>query len=549
MDRRTLTPDDAELLRQGAAGDRDALDRLVRRHVAVIHAAALRRSVPGVPASDVTQAALLVLLKRLGSARRSAERDGTLVPWLLATVRNVTANAAKRQRRRDYHETAACRDDLAGGDPSDVLAWREVAEVLDAAILALPRQDRSAITLKFFDRCSTAEIASRLDITESAARKRVSRAVGRLRDRIDRRSVGVEHATLVGLLTTHAVSASPPAVSLTAAGASTAAVSIAQGTLTMIKLKLTAAVVAGATLAAGTATVVAFQRTRLPEKPAVAAVDTVASKEFSLPDMGAALPDEAPDRFLSLGLYGDFEMSSHSRGADRETLHANMDAIGPQLMAEFRNDGQRAKLMARGTKLYFLPQGGQIESSDAFWEVLQRRQTMLRSEPSGGFHEVPLPTGTEQLVLYRTYTGEFGTIRLTADAEAEPRRVTGVVRRLGAGDALAGAMRKERDRVEAIRAAALEIYVEQIENQRWHGSLFEVRESLDGLTLPSEAFYHIPTIRELGRLPGDLPIVFESDRMPAEGGVWVGYLDGHAQRFEDPAELRRELVKLNREWD
>lgn len=51
---------------------------------------------------------------------------------------------------------------------------------VDEAVARLPKLDREAILLRFFEDLEYEEIARRIGITESAARKRVSRALKRL---------------------------------------------------------------------------------------------------------------------------------------------------------------------------------------------------------------------------------------------------------------------------------------------------------------------------------------------------------------------------------
>ncbi|MEM6313222.1 MAG: sigma-70 family RNA polymerase sigma factor, partial [Planctomycetota bacterium] len=435
MDRRTLIPDDAELLRRGGGGDRAALEQLVRRRVGVIHAAALRRAVPGVSPADLTQATLLVLLQRLSPASRAAQRDGTLVPWLLTTVRHVAANAAKRQRRRDHHESAARRADVAGGDPTEVLAWRELADVLDGAVLALPRADRQVIALKFFEAEPTPVIAERLGLPQATVRKRVSRAVGRLRDRLAKHNAGLECATLVSLLTAHAAAAAAPAVSLTTTGASATAVTLAQGTLAMLKLKLaagaTAAAVVATTLVVSTSSVVAKQSVRLDPAPPPAAEPVDRRITVSLADF-----DRHADRVEYFSLRDGRRHEVDATGS-RDDLLTRLDALGPGLLIDFeREDGIR--FHCRAVKLYgvndldALDHDGSADDMLRRWSQHATGESMPGSEPSGGLQE--LEFGVDQfpgVCMLRSLDGTVGLLTFEEITDGEPTRWTGSLEIIG----------------------------------------------------------------------------------------------------------------------
>ncbi|MEM7807502.1 MAG: sigma-70 family RNA polymerase sigma factor [Planctomycetota bacterium] len=233
---------DDVLLDRFAAGDADAFGELVKRHVDVVYAAARRRDV--VDAADLTQATFVLLLQRPAEARRSAQRHGGVVVWLLATLRNLARNAARRQRRRGHHESAAAYavGATADADPSAVLAWREVAGVIDDEVLALPATSRDAIVGRFYNGLATAELASCLRCSEEAARQRVSRGLSRLRHRLERRNIGLPATGLASLLTAKLVAAAPReiATTITMTSSMPAALLVATSSGAMLKLGMTA---------------------------------------------------------------------------------------------------------------------------------------------------------------------------------------------------------------------------------------------------------------------------------------------------------------------
>lgn len=66
-------------------------------------------------------------------------------------------------------------------DQSEDEAWRQIAPLLDTAMAALGEKDRHAIILRFFQDKSMNEVATVLSISEEASKKRVHRALEKLR--------------------------------------------------------------------------------------------------------------------------------------------------------------------------------------------------------------------------------------------------------------------------------------------------------------------------------------------------------------------------------
>jgi hypothetical protein len=59
--------------------------------------------------------------------------------------------------------------------------WREVAPVLDEALSELGEKDRNAVLLRFFEQKNLAEVGHALGIGEDGARRRIERALDKLR--------------------------------------------------------------------------------------------------------------------------------------------------------------------------------------------------------------------------------------------------------------------------------------------------------------------------------------------------------------------------------
>ena len=256
--------DDWSLIdRYAAARDDAAFAALVRRHVDLVHSAAVRRVGDRHMAEDVTQAVFVILAQKPGSARSSASLAG----WFLATVRYAAANALKVERRRRQHEQSAAADAAArsaggGADPADSLAWQELAAHLDDAVLGLPAGDRRAVLLRYFERLPIHAVAVALGVSEDAAKQRLRRAVEKLRVGLARRTGLVALVPAAGrgpdlavLLESNAVQGAPLPLTLAAApsalgagaGGGAAAAAIAKGAMSMMRFaKLKFVAVGGA---------------------------------------------------------------------------------------------------------------------------------------------------------------------------------------------------------------------------------------------------------------------------------------------------------------
>jgi RNA polymerase sigma factor (sigma-70 family) len=257
-----LSDDQSLLARYVGKRDETAFAALVRRHVNLVYSAAARRVGDRDLAQDVTQAVFVIMAKKAKSIRG----DAPLSTWLLTTVRYAAANALKIEMRRRRHERMFAEQQIATGacssNPTDVLLWQEIAEQLDDAVLKLSAADRRAVLLRYFENRSIADIAADLDITQSAAKQRLSRALDKLRQRLGRRGVGVEtiaSSEVAMLLATHAVRAAPAGLveasfSIASGGRTGSGISIAKGAIKMMtftKMKLAAMITAVAIVGGG----------------------------------------------------------------------------------------------------------------------------------------------------------------------------------------------------------------------------------------------------------------------------------------------------------
>jgi RNA polymerase sigma factor (sigma-70 family) len=223
-----IEPTDSELLTSYAVdGTEAAFGQLVRRHLGLVYSAALRQLGGGAAsAEDVTQLVFTVLAGEADGLRR---RD-SIAGWLHTTTRHLSAKARRSDERRLLRETTA----LAMNPTDDTAAWEEMSPILDTALHELPETDREAVLLRFFEKLSLGEVGSRLGVGEDAARKRVDRALDKLRGLLAKRGVTSATAAALAALLIDRASASPPvqlAAEVTGAALKAAATAVGGGLL------------------------------------------------------------------------------------------------------------------------------------------------------------------------------------------------------------------------------------------------------------------------------------------------------------------------------
>ena len=88
-------------------------------------------------------------------------------------------------------------------------AWPHIAPLLDDALAGLSAADRHAVVLRYFDGKSLGEVGAALGASEDAAKKRVTRAVEKLRGWFTKRGVTLTAAMLTAAIAANSVQAAP----------------------------------------------------------------------------------------------------------------------------------------------------------------------------------------------------------------------------------------------------------------------------------------------------------------------------------------------------
>ena len=254
--------DDKALLREYVeCGSEEAFGALVSRHVNKVYSVALRHTGNPAQAEEITQAVFVILARKSRGLRKGVILSG----WLYHTARLTSVTFIRSEIRRARRQQEAYMQTAANESSTD--AWPQIAPLLDSAMADLNEKDRHAVVLRFFDQKSMKEVGDAMDASEDAAKKRVTRALEKLRKYFSKRGVNSTTAIIAGAISSNSVQTAPAGLAKVATSVALAKSGAAAGsTFTLIKgaLKVmawtkakTAVVIGvGLLLATGTSTVI-----------------------------------------------------------------------------------------------------------------------------------------------------------------------------------------------------------------------------------------------------------------------------------------------------
>jgi RNA polymerase sigma factor (sigma-70 family) len=314
--------DDAGLLRKYAeTGAEDAFSELVRRHLPLVYAAALRQVFGSeAMAEDVAQTVFIDLARK---AACLAGRD-VLAGWLYSSTRLAAYKAMRGEHRRQRRERIAAAS-MREDNQYPPTEQAEIRPVLDEAMSKLSPRDRNALLLRFFESKDFKGVGAALGLSEDAARMRVTRALEKLTALMSKRGVTVSGGALGMVLATEATVATPPGLAASICAVATTSVSAGAATTALVKLlsvtKFKAALISAVLVAGIVAPVLVEHRTTSHLR---AATQTLPAQTLhaGLPGAGAESTSEnAPPARVAAGRSGLVE---------RETRLAKFRAEGAQ---------------------------------------------------------------------------------------------------------------------------------------------------------------------------------------------------------------------------
>jgi RNA polymerase sigma factor (sigma-70 family) len=179
---RPLAEDD--LVAQAKLGDTRAYGALIQEHQTIAFRTAYLITASAADAEDAVQEAAVKAYRALGRFRSGKP----FRPWFLSIVANEARNRRRSAGRRERLALRAAEDPLSGGavpSPEAAILEAEQRAELLAAVDDLREEDRLAIACRYFLGLSEEETAAALDWRRGTVKSRTSRALDRLRARME----------------------------------------------------------------------------------------------------------------------------------------------------------------------------------------------------------------------------------------------------------------------------------------------------------------------------------------------------------------------------
>lgn len=175
---------DTEVLRAFVRhGDQSAFADVVRRHLDLVYATALRKVEDTGAAEEIAQNVFSALARK---AWRFAP-DDSLPAWLYKTTLLEAKEWVRGELRRRRREQTAAELGTTMRNPDEQTAYRALVPLLDEALLSLREKDRIALLLRFYESQSLRQVGAALGTSEDTAQKRVAVALQKLSQFFQRR--------------------------------------------------------------------------------------------------------------------------------------------------------------------------------------------------------------------------------------------------------------------------------------------------------------------------------------------------------------------------
>ncbi len=176
--------DDSVLIARAVRGDSAAYEEIVQRYQQVAFRTAYVIAGSAADAEDSAQEGFVKAYRALDRFRL----DAAFRPWLLRIVANEARNRVRSSGRRQQLElrlSEGFRPGDAAPSPEAVAIATDERRRLLAMVNALSDDDRLVITSRYFLDLNVEETAAALGIPEGTVKSRLSRALARLKERVE----------------------------------------------------------------------------------------------------------------------------------------------------------------------------------------------------------------------------------------------------------------------------------------------------------------------------------------------------------------------------
>jgi len=176
--------EDAELFARAQRGSIDAYEEIVQRYQQLAFRTAYVITRSAAEAEEAAQDAFVKAYRAMGSFRTGADPR----PWLLRIVANEARNrvrSAGRRQRLELRLVEGFRQGDAAPSPEAAAVDADERRRLLGLVNDLDENDRQVIASRYFLELNSEETAAALGIPEGTVKSRLSRALGRLREKVE----------------------------------------------------------------------------------------------------------------------------------------------------------------------------------------------------------------------------------------------------------------------------------------------------------------------------------------------------------------------------
>jgi RNA polymerase sigma-70 factor (ECF subfamily) len=178
-----MPPEEAELFRKLQAGDVDAVRVLFERYRPRVYRICLHYTGNAEDARDIVQETFVRAFRGV----RHFRGDSALATWLTRIAMNLCLNF--RRDRRTAANLLDQRSDqirmnmppVAPRGPEEELRRREMSDRIKQLVGTLPRRERMAFVMKFYNEMKIKEISAAMQISEGTVKSFLHRALVTLR--------------------------------------------------------------------------------------------------------------------------------------------------------------------------------------------------------------------------------------------------------------------------------------------------------------------------------------------------------------------------------
>ncbi len=177
----TTSISDEQLWRRACEGDREAFSKIVERYQSLVCSLAYSACGTLGTSEDIAQETFITAWHRLKNLREPSK----LRQWLCGIVRNIAANAVRRDLRRGGAPASleVVADEASPDeDPAAQIVTHEEETLLWRTLADMPASYREPLVLFYREEKSVSEVALKLDLTEDTVKQRLSRGRAMLRE-------------------------------------------------------------------------------------------------------------------------------------------------------------------------------------------------------------------------------------------------------------------------------------------------------------------------------------------------------------------------------